>query len=542
MNSCFTLLTKFTYVSITSFSFPFDASPTDEEPESKITNNKSNNNTNQEILDIFTEIKQINNKEKNIKKISLSSSSDEEENIININNDNNKNIIINSSKNYRNPKKIEIIENYFDFHMHDIDLVQIESYYKTYKNITQEDSKLIKLILTKYHKFISENLSQTTYPYLINSIKPQFEVLETELKQKFFLIQILSRKNTLKKKLFDYFKNLTRINLYGISDKLIKIFNKQVVENKSFDVFSEKLSKWHCHVEMIVLYLDILSKLFNDHFDFNKQKFSLETNFKSNTDILIKKNFYKLASKLCSYLSLSPGIDYQKLITFALTIITTGAGGAAGAVVPMTIQFSQQQLARIIGAFGINFLTQKASSHLGSASEMQEFNALSSLVEKLNASLFKIEKTCYRLIILELQEEIYSNLESSRVDLDISKKKEEISKLLENFLKGVEYPEDIEKKIQEEYIQLNTSIVEEKYDNDWIIQHLSVNEVENNNENNNSNNNIIIKENNNSNVIIEKNDKKDNKNNKNKDKEDKKEKNIFDDFVDINKGDFDDFN
>ena len=113
---------------------------------------------------------------------------------------------------------------------------------------------------------------------------------------------------------------------------------------------------------------------------------------------------------------------------------------------------------------------------------------------------------------------------------------------MENFLKGVEYPEDIEKKIQEEYIQLNTSIVEEKYDNDWIIQHLSVNEVENNNENNNSNNNIIIKENNNSNVIIEKNDKKDNKNNKNKDKEDKKEKNIFDDFVDINKGDFDDFN
>ena len=171
---------------------------------------------------------------------------------------------------------------------------------------------------------------------------------------------------------------------------------------------------------------------------------------------------------------------------------------------------------------------------------MQEFNALSSLVEKLNASLFKIEKTCYRLIILELQEEIYSNLESSRVDLDISKKKEEISKLLENFLKGVECPEDIEKKIQEEYIQLNTSIVEEKYDNDWIIQHLSVNEVENNNENNNSNNNnIIIKENNNSNIIIEKNDNKDNKN---KDKEVKKEKNIFDDFVDINKGDFDDFN
>ena len=40
---------------------------------------------------------------------------------------------------------------------------------------------------------------------------------------------------------------------------------------------------------MIVLYLDILSNLFDDHFDFNKQKFSLDSNFKSNTDILLKK-------------------------------------------------------------------------------------------------------------------------------------------------------------------------------------------------------------------------------------------------------------
>ena len=88
--------------------------------------------------------------------------------------------------------------------------------------------------------------------------------------------------------------------MYGISDKLKTLFNKEVVENKSFEIFSEKLSKWHCHVEMIVLYLDILSNLFNDHFDFDEKNFSLDTNFKSNTDILIKKNFYKLASKLCS--------------------------------------------------------------------------------------------------------------------------------------------------------------------------------------------------------------------------------------------------
>ena len=470
----------------------------------------NNNNSNQEMLKIFKEIKQINQEEKE------NTSSSEEENIININNDINKDINnINININNKNPKKIEIIENYFDFHMHDIDLVQIESYYKTYKNVSENDSKLIKLIFEKYNKFISENLNQTTYPYLINSIKPHFQTLDTELKQKFFLIQILSGKNSIKKKLFHYFKNLTQINLYGVSDKLRKMFNKEVFENKSFDLFSEKLSKWHCHVEMIVLYLDILSNLFNEHFDFNKQNFSLEKNFKSNTDILIKKNFYKLAGKLCSKISLNPGIDYQKLITFALTIVTTGIGGAAGAVVPLTVQFSQQNLAKIIGIFGLNFLTQRASSELSSASEMQEFNALSNLVEKLNNSLLKIEKTCYRLIVLELQEELYSNLESSRVDLNIQKKKEEISKLLEKFLKGVECPDDIEKQIEEEYIQLNASIIEEKYDNDWIIQHLSVKELEKNESNQNNDNN------------------KKNKEDKKKDKE----KNIFDDFVDINKDD-----
>ena len=293
------------------------------------------------------------------------------------------------------------------------------------------------------------------------------------------------------------------------------MFNKEVVENQSFIIFSEKLAKWHCHVEMIVLYLDLLSNLFNEHFDFNKQNFSLENNFKNNTDILIKKNFFKLASKLCSKISLNPGIDYMKVLTFALTIVTTGLGGAGG-VVPLTISFSQQQIAKIVGIFGLNFLTQKVSDKLGEEGQMQEFNALSELVEKLNCSLLNIEKTCYRLIILELQEEIYSNIETSQVDIDIKKKKEEISKLLETYLKGIDYPEDIDKLIEEEYIQLNTSIVEEKYDNDWIVQHLSVNEVNNNQQNNN--NNI-------------------NNNNNNNNKKENDENNIFDDFVDVNKDD-----
>ena len=85
----------------------------------------------------------------------------------------------------------------------------------------------------------------------------------------------------------------------------------------------------------------------------------------------------------------------------------------------------------------------------------------------------------------------------------------------------MECPADIEKKIEEEYVQLNASIVEQKYDNDWIIQHLRVSEVGNKDENNNNINNNKI----NSDSDEDKNDKND------------KDKNIFDDFVDVNKDD-----
>ena len=158
---------------------------------------------------------------------------------------------------------------------------------------------------------------------------------------------------------------------------------------------------------------------------------------------------------------------------------------------------------------------------------MQEFNALSKLVDVLNQSLLKIEKTCYRLIVLELQEEIYSNLETSTVDIDIKMKKEEISNLLEVYLKGVNCPDNIEQKIEEEYTQLNASIVEEKWDNEWIIQHLSVHEVDNKNKINSDKNKDKNKD-----ININKSNKE------KKNKVNEKENNIFDDFVDINKDDF----
>ena len=365
-------------------------------------------------------------------------------------------------------KKVEIFENYFDFHMHDVELSQIEYYYNAYKKIKPEDIKIVKIMIQKYKNFLSENLNQTTYPYLNNSIQPQFQVLNNDESKKYFLLEILSERNSIKKKLFDFFKDLTQINLYGISSKIKNSFNKEVIESKDFKKFSEKLSKWHCHVEMIVLYLELLSSLYNEKFDFKKHIFSLDKNFENNTDLYIKKNFYKLASTLCSKISVNPGIDYQKLLTFALTSLTAGINmGGLALIIP------QQQIGKIIGMFGINFLAGKLSSQLGSASQFVEFEVLTKLINKLNKSLLNIEKICYKLLILEMQEEINVDLETSKIDI-IKLKKKEISEMLGGYLKGVDYSVDIEKKIKEEYIELNSCIIEEKLNDDWLIEHLSI--------------------------------------------------------------------
>ena len=408
-------------------------------------------------------------------------------------------------------KEIEIIENYFDFRIHDIELAQIENHYKSFKKLKPETINIIKIMIQKFQKFISENLNQTTYPYLSNSIQPQFQVLEHDISKKYFLIEILSQKNNIKKKLFQFFKSLTQINLYGISPKLKNSFNKEVVESKDFKKFSEKLSKWHCHVEMIVLYLEILSNIYNDKFDFKKHVFSLDKNFKNNTDIYIKKNFYKLASTICSKIALSPGIDYQKLLTFAITSVTAGINlGGLSLIIP------QQQIGKIIAIFGLNFLAGKVSVQLGSASQFVEFGVLSNLVDKLNKSLFRIEKLCYKLLILEMEEEINKDLETSKVEI-IKKKKKDISELLEGYLKGVDYSIDIEKKVKEEYIELNTCITEEKLNDEWIIEHLSIKESDSKKEDNRNNKKLKDKD---------------------KDKGKKKDKKgLFDDFVDITKDD-----
>lgn len=368
--------------------------------------------------------------------------------------------------------KIEIIENYFDFSFHDIDLANIERYYRTKTSLNDEKIKIIKLLLENFKKFISENLNQTTYPYLTNSIRPQFQSLEESNEQKkYFLIEILSQRNEIRQKMTNFFQNLTQINLYGIDPKLKNLFNKEVIESEDFKKFSIKLAKWHCHVEMILLYMDILSTFFNEKFNFQKYSFSLEKNFKNNTDVLIKKNFFKLAGTLCSKISLDPGIDYKKVLTFLLTSVTAGInlGG-------LSLIFPHEQICKILGIYGLNYIAGKVSNKLGSASDMVEFGVLSSLVLKLNKSLFLIEKLCYKLIISEMMEEIKIDMGESKLDY-IKNKKNEISDKLKIYLQGVDFDIDIKKIVEEEFIVLQSSIQEETFNNDWVVQHLSISEV-----------------------------------------------------------------
>lgn len=443
----------------------------EDDDNDNINNENNNNDSNDsdifesalENMDIKPQITQNETQENSISNI-ISSPDDSQKN---------NNLIVENNNTVKN-NKFEIIEDYFDFQMHDINLYLIERHFKNNKLLSNDEINNINIMVEQYKKFISGNLNQTIYPYLSNSLKIYFSSFQNQNSKKFLLIELLGKKRQIKSSLFNYFKTLTETNFYGISPKIKQYFNNKVIESKDFHKFCEKLSKWHCHVEIIIFYLDILCNIFNNNFSFDKQIFSLDRNFKNNSDLLVKKNIYKLASSICGKISLSPDLDYKKLLVFAMTTVTAGIDmGGLFNIIP------KKHLGRMVGVFGLNFLTSKMSTHLGSASNFVMFNELSKLVEKLNKNLFKIERYCYNLIILQLQEEMNIDLETSKIDI-IGLKIKEIGEELDLYLKGVDYSIEIDKLVKEEFIELEEVIKEEKYE-DWLIENLNIKEVEGNN-------------------------------------------------------------
>ena len=362
-----------------------------------------------------------------------------------------------------NKSILDLIENdYFDFEFNDINLKKLFSKLKKLKLSNDDITKINELYDKKIFPQIHNSLSSIQSPYLINILNYYFEQFSNdEYKQKYLLLVIFNNRENLSKELDNFILKLIKVNRLGVSNSIKSIFTKEVMASKEYELFLKKLSKWHCHIEFITFYIDYLLTYYNKRFIFNKKIFEIENNKGSYTGILFKKSLFKLSTTLCSHIRLDPKIDYKKLLLYITLSLQSGFSWTN-----LLHFFPKSQLSNIATSLTVNFLIGKISSILQYESLFVEFRTIADNIEKLNLSLFKIQNYLYQLIILEIQNELDEKLKIENEEL-----KNNILKLankIEKNLINVNYDEEIQKKIEEEYIELTSEISTQEIENNYI--------------------------------------------------------------------------
>ena len=349
-----------------------------------------------------------------------------------------------------------IVNDYFDFQFHDISLKQLYTKMRKLKNIDDDFKQVNQLYEKTIFPKIKNSLNTIESPYLTNIFKYYFNQYSNDkYKQKCLLLIILNHQEDILKELESFIFKLIKTNRLGISNSIKSTFSNEVTTSKEYELFLKKLSIWHCHIEFINFYIDYLLTYYNKEFVFKKDLFSIENNKGSYFGIFAKKSLFKLSSTICSHLHLTPNIDYSKLLLFITLSLQTGFSWTN-----LLRFFPQSQLNNIATSLTVNFLIGKISSILQYQSLFVEFRTISDNIEKLNMNLFKIESFLYQLIILEIQNEL-----DEKLKLNNEKLKENIIKLgskIEKYLIDVNYDEEIQKKIEEEYVELTSLISSEE--------------------------------------------------------------------------------
>ncbi len=363
-----------------------------------------------------------------------------------------------------------IVNDYFDFQFHDISLKQLYTKMRKLKNIDDDFKQVNQLYEKSIFPKIKNSLNTIESPYLINIFKYYFNQYSNDkYKQKCLLLIILNHQEDILKELESFIFKLIKTNRLGISNSIKSTFSNEVTTSKEYELFLKKLSKWHCHIEFINFYIDYLLTYYNKEFVFKKDLFSIENNKGSYFGIFAKKSLFKLSSTICSHLHLTPNIDYSKLLLFITLSLQTGFSWTN-----LLRFFPQSQLNNIATSLTVNFLIGKISSILQYQSLFVEFRTISDNIEKLNMNLFKIESFLYQLIILEIQNEL-----DEKLKINNEKLKENIIKLgskIEKYLIDVNYDEEIQKKIEEEYVELTSLISSEEIENSYVLVNMSPNE------------------------------------------------------------------
>jgi len=355
-----------------------------------------------------------------------------------------------------------IIDEYFDFEFHDI---TVKKLYLKLRQLTYTDNDFLEtknLYEKKIFPQFKNSLFTIESPYLNNMFEYYFnQNPNNENYQKGLLLSLLSHKDDILEVLESFFLKLIKNNKLGITNSIKTIFSKEVTQSKKYELFEKQLSKWHCHIEFILFYIDYIFSHYNKNFKFNKKLFEIENYKGSYTNILIKKALYNLSSTICSNISLNPKIDYKKLLLYITLSLQSGFN-----LSNLFNFFPKSELNNFATNFAINFLMGKLTSKLKYESLFVEFNIICDNIEKLNINLFKIENYLYQYILLKVEREL-----DEKLGLNIKELKEKIKKLsikIECSLKKLDYDEDILKTVEEEYIEETSLITKEEIENSIV--------------------------------------------------------------------------
>ena len=361
-----------------------------------------------------------------------------------------------------------IIDNYFNFDLHDIILNKILLSFNDL-DISKEQLEQTSSKFNEFFKNLKFSTEKTTSPYFKNCVNMYLNDIESPELKKLFILLVIGHRFEIFNIFSQFFYKIIKLNHYGLSsNNLKKIFHDDVLQSKEFDVFINNLSKWYSFVEYIFFYLEILSKFFGENFNFNENKFSIDKNFKITNKSFCSKIVLQLSSILCSKLNLDPKIDYNKLVLFfALSLQTGFSLNALFAFFPKT------KLGEIFGTFALNFLFGKIATNLNYQSKFVEFRQLANSITNLNRDLEKIESIFYELLKIHLLRDVNMNIEGSLCNFDeinetIKKLSYKAGKILEN----INFDENVQKKIEEEYVELEEIIKLKNVDDDWVMMYI----------------------------------------------------------------------
>lgn len=233
------------------------------------------------------------------------------------------------------------------------DLLLKEQNYKSY----EQSEKYIYDEFNKLYSHISEPfLNLTSYPYYKNTFFDllKWKIIENinnEYNQIYLFTLLLSKRNQICGKIYDFYKkkfltNLVKfsitdektrelknfspdenisslLNAVGISDGL----TKDMINSKKFNDFSAELAKWYSLSENINVNLAILNEFFKLNFDVAQEKLDLEKNFGSFSLTFAKKSLLKLINFSLKKLELNinlADLDYKKLLLVFSSILSLG--------------------------------------------------------------------------------------------------------------------------------------------------------------------------------------------------------------------------